>query len=648
MAVVFFENNTGDPALDYLSRNLPNLITYDLLQSRYIRPLTPAHMIEIHEKLDLGDVTRYSTEDLKKLAEQGSVSNILWGSFHKEGDVLKVNTLLYDTQTWESIGSPEAEGVHESSIVDDLTHKIKQALNLSQETIAQDIDRSVTDIMTDSPLAMDLYMEGMRLYDERKFEESNQALFKAVESDPGFAMAYRKISINFDYLRDSKNARLYLDKAMEHIDRVSERDNHLLLGYYAQWHNLDIREAIRHYENLLAIYPDDIEGNIQLGSVYRNMEEWDKASLRFNRVLQVDRKNVLAHFNTAHIFKVKGFYDRAQSYLETNQDVFTPSMFHWQMTNLFLNQGKFELGLAEIEKLRSHAPESFDVPYFTGLVHWATDDFPQAEEAFETLGKLDDKHQKLRALSRLVELDIARGLATKAKDRALQGVKLSREYGLVPHEEQLLLSLAYLGLRMDTLDEALQFADQAFAAASGINDEDTVRMALVIKGMILLEKKRLAEAENIALQLKDYIENSGLLKYMRTYHYLQGIISLDQGNASQAIDYLEMAVASLPHQSSTLNDHVLYLDALGRAEEKRGDIPAAQDIYQQIGGLTTGKMLWGDMYSRSYYRLGIILQERGMTEEAVRSYEKFLSLWEGADLGKVEQEDARKRMEGLK
>ncbi|MFC2141993.1 protein kinase [Acidobacteriota bacterium] len=648
MAVVFFENNTGDPDLDYLSRNLPNLITYDLLQSRYIRPLTPAHLIEIHDKLDLRDITRYSTEDLKQLAEKGGVANILWGSFYKEGDVLKVNTLLYDTQTWESVGSPEAEGIHESSIVDDLTQKIKQALNLSRETIAQDIDRSVTDILTDSPQALNLYMEGLRFYDERKFVESNQALLKAVEIDPGFAMAYRKISINFDYVRDYKNSRLYLDKAMEFIDQVSEYEKHMLQGYYAQWHVLDITQAIQHYEDLLEIYPDDILGNIQLGSVLRNIGEWDKASLRFNRVLQVDRENVLAHYNTTNIFKVKGFYDRARSHLETNRDVFPPNLFHRQMINLFLNQGEFELGLDEIEKLRSYDPESIDVPYFKGLIHWAADDFPQAEEAFKTLSRFDDKDQQLRALARLAELDIARGLADSAKDRGLEGLGLAREYGLAPHEEQFLLSLAYLGLRMDTLDEALHFASQAFEVASAFNDIDVGGMALVLKGMILLEKQSMAEAEATALQLKEYIEGSGYIKYTRTYHLLQGLLSLKQGNATQSTDYLGMAVASLPHQNSTVQDHVLYLDALARAEEIRDDITAAQDLYRQIGRLTNGKMLWGDMYARSYYRLGIIFQERGMTEEAVQAFEKFLSLWDGADMGRAEQEDARSRLDSLK
>jgi hypothetical protein len=37
-----------------------------------------------------------------------------------------------------------------------------------------------------------------------------------------------------------------------------------------------------------------------------------------------------------------------------------------------------------------------------------------------------------------------------------------------------------------------------------------------------------------------------------------------------------------------------------------------------------------------------------MTEEAARSFEKFLSLWESADLGKAELEDARARLEDLK
>ena len=46
--------------------------------------------------------------------------------------------------------------------------------------------------------------------------------------------------------------------------------------------------------------------------------------------------------------------------------------------------------------------------------------------------------------------------------------------------------------------------------------------------------------------------------------------------------------------------------------------------------------------------LGKICEEQGDTAEAIEHYEKFLSLWESADPGLDEVDDAKKRLAELK
>lgn len=649
IAVVYFENNTGDESLDYLRRALPNLIIYDLLQSKYIRPLTSDRLIAIHDQLNLEDTGHYSTEDLQRITAQGDAENILWGSYHKSGDGLRINTLIYKASTWELIGSPFAEGQSETNLIDDLTIKIKTSFNLSEALIADDIDRRVGEITTESPQALNLYLQGLNAYDERKFELSNSYLLEAVELDPEFAMAYRKIAGNFDYLGDTANSKLYLDKAMSYLERVSEREKYLIKGYYAQNVSDSIEDAVKHFGDLVRLYPDDIYGNIQLGSVYRNLEEWDEALIRFERVIALDKTNVIGYLNKAYILNAKGLYDEANEFLEANQHFFPQELvFHRLMSRFFLGQNRIDFALEEIEKLRELDPENLDYHLIKGQIHQVADDMASAYKEYETLIKEDNADIQLSGRLWMGRLYLAQGMLEKAKEAALEGLMRAKEFRLHIPEMDFLLLLAYIDLRTNSFDEALEALDRAQEIAAEIKARSEERYVYVFRGLISLERKDVSLAEEIAMQLKQLIESSGCQNFMRNYHYLMGMVSQKKGNIAQAIDYFEMAFDSLSYQKSTADNHAFYLYSLANAERMRGDVYKAQNYYEQMISLTTGKLRWGDLYGLSRYHLGKLHQQRGMNQEAIEQFERFLKLWENADFAREEREDAEEQMRLLK
>jgi len=91
----------------------------------------------------------------------------------------------------------------------------------------------------------------------------------------------------------------------------------------------------------------------------------------------------------------------------------------------------------------------------------------------------------------------------------------------------------------------------------------------------------------------------------------------------------------------------LYIEPLALAYYMAGDFESAMGEYERIISLTTGRLYYGDIYSKSFYMLGKIYQDKGLIEKAIENYEKFLELWKEAEPDTSELLDAREQLEAL-
>jgi len=90
------------------------------------------------------------------------------------------------------------------------------------------------------------------------------------------------------------------------------------------------------------------------------------------------------------------------------------------------------------------------------------------------------------------------------------------------------------------------------------------------------------------------------------------------------------------------------MNYLALAYYESGDLDNAQEEYERITALTTGRLYYGDIYAKSFYMLGKIYEQQGDTSKAIDHYEKFLDLWKDADPGIAAVDNARRRLAGLK
>jgi len=184
-----------------------------------------------------------------------------------------------------------------------------------------------------------------------------------------------------------------------------------------------------------------------------------------------------------------------------------------------------------------------------------------------------------------------------------------------------------------------------FYIAVDVDNGFAQRRALRNMGLAYLEMGTIDKALDKAKQLMEMSEQALNKNVMSDYDYLMGMIELERKDYSKAIEYFERG-RTLLH--AVQGDHLIFADSLGRVYYEAGNLDRAIKEYERAISLTVGRLFAGDIYVRSFYMLGKIYEEKGWKEKAEENYKKFLDLWEDADPGLPEVEDAKKRLAALR
>ncbi len=134
LAVLYCENNSGDPALTKWRTDLPELLITSLSQSLLLNVVSSESMFTILKTLSLGDAKRFSTDDLAAVAREGHAQYLLTCSVMKAGQTTVITARLQKAAPSEAISPPKRIDFRDEEIlsrVDELANGIKTDLNLS-------------------------------------------------------------------------------------------------------------------------------------------------------------------------------------------------------------------------------------------------------------------------------------------------------------------------------------------------------------------------------------------------------------------------------------------------------------------------------------------------------------------------------------
>jgi serine/threonine protein kinase/Tfp pilus assembly protein PilF len=650
LAVVYFMNHTGDEALDHWREALPGWLITDLSQSKYINVLPADRLFSVLRKLNLIEAKNYASEDLKNVAREGGVNHIFQARYSKTGDIFRIDYSLQRADTLEIIASDYVTGKSEESfpsLIDDITKMIKANLELSEEQVTSDIDCEVRTITTNSSEAFKYYSIGRKYHLQGEYRKGIELMEQAVAIDPEFAMAYRSMAVAYGNLRRRTKSKELLQKALTLTERLSERERYRIEADFYGRSELTYDKAFEAYEKLLKIYPDERGARHNLAVRYGVIEEDQNAIEQYEILIKKYKTDFIStYINLASIYEDYGLFDKARKvYEEYLINLPENSFIHQALARHYLRQGEYDLALEEMDKSFALAPTDWVNNIAKGEIYFYMGDFIKAEAEYRKLLEKEEPSANAAGAQRLGCLFTLQGKFKDSIEGAKSAIERAEELGEKRWIRNATRDSAYAELRSGHPERALELLDKNWKSAVEDGDLRDQRRALNRKALIYAERGRLEEAQKASQELRAMIEQGMNKKLMRHYYHLMGMIELEEEDYPKAIEYFKKG---LPLLYLLSNMNIVYADSLGLAYYRSGDLEKAREEYERVVSLPTCRQAYGDIYAKAFYMLGKIYEQQGDTTRAIEHYEKFLDLWNDADPGIAEVDDAKKRLAGLK
>ena len=261
---------------------------------------------------DLKVISRTSTRqyqskpaNLREIAKQLGVANILEGSVQKVADRVRVNVQLVNAQTdshlWANTYDRKLTDIFgvESEIAKGIAESLQAKLTSHEE-------QALAVKPTNNPEAYDAYLRGLSFDARFHFSIGDRDLGlkavgfyeRAVQLDPKFALAWARLSrahaVLYFRVFDTTAARRDATKnALENAQKLqpNSAETQLALGYYQFRVLRDYGLAKTTFKELSKMLPGRSEVPYALGLVTQREGDWDESVARFEQALTLDPRN---------------------------------------------------------------------------------------------------------------------------------------------------------------------------------------------------------------------------------------------------------------------------------------------------------------------------------------------------------------------
>jgi len=568
----------------------------DLTQSRTVTVFSPAQIAAALERMQRPDSSAIDLTLAREIAQREGVKAVITGDIASDGPSFTFSAQIISAANGQPLAAFREVAKDSTELIETIgkvSHELRRKIGESLKSIG--VGQPLEQVTTPSLEALRKYSQAMRIgATAGASSRADQLLEEAVALDTGFAMAWRRLGVNYGNVGERAKQRHAMQNALRHQDRLTERERYLTLGTYYTRVDIQPQKALSAYSALLDIEPDNYPALNNLGLVYARLKNPQKSNEYYHRAIAADSSSATAWFNLVQGFIASGQSDSATAMLRRASNKFPDySGTPWIAAELAVSQGRYDTARVIYAGLRT-SPEL-------------------------------DPEDKGAATANLAQVKLLEGRLQEAKELISENSRGAGQAGALNYA--LASELALVGIAgwfegdrsgaIRILDTALRRYPYAQLDSVDRPYLDVAYFEAMV-GRPDRARATVRQYEQLPLEIRGRSD--------AYYQGVMGMITLAENNPQAAVRQLQAATMAAPCERCVLAE-------LGRAWEAAGQPDSAIASYEKylVSPMEDQLEIDAQYLAFTHQRLGELYAQRGDREKAALHLQKFIELWKDAD-----------------
>jgi len=662
LAVISFENQTGDQNYDYLQKAIPNLLISGLEQTGGFYVVTWERMHDLLDQMGQKDADVIDTNLGFEICRREGIESIVTGSFVKAGDTFVTDVKVLDVETKKMLKSATSRGTGENSILDTQIDELGREISLGLGIARQELEaaqRPITELTTTSMEAYKYYLQGKEEIQNLSSVNARQSLEKAVELDPQFAMAHLYLGEAHFELGDLESALEAYKKAEFFSEKATEKERLHIETLYARWVERDSAKRVRLLKEWVAKFPKEKDAHYEFGSYYYNTHRYDEAVQEFQKTLQLDPNMGAALNMLAYTYADMGDYEKAlevfQRYTEAKPGDPNPVD---SMAELYFKMGNLDEAIKKYDETLDIDP-LFGCEPRIAYIRALKQDYPEAMRLIDRyIQRAPSAGIKAEGYIWSAVIEFLLGKKEKAFDDLDMTADWADKAGNELRKAAVNYTRGWMFYELGDLELSAEHLQKWADVLLGLYPDSKnwqiwrhfcLGLVYVKQGKIDAARSMLDEIKSIQAQ-RDASDVATLAKMRQDWLRTEILMAEDLWDEAISV-YSGIEYPPIPQLRTDpimIYNMPFIQDTLARAYHENGQLDEAIAEYEQKINFDPQSENRRLIHPKYHYLLAKLYEEKGEVAKAIENYKKFLELWKDADPGLPELEDAKKRLASLK
>ena len=607
LAVLPFDDRSGDPAAAWLSTGVAGMLVTTLAQTPGLDVIGTERMEASFRDLGRAPSDRSARHAVARHAGAGAV---LVGSVFSVGSGTRLDAQVPDVETGRVVAASSHSGPDLFALIDAVASDVRGALDLANRPAG----RPLRDVTTTSLEAYELYAKAQRARHNNRWNDARTLFEEALRVDPAFTLARATLIKVLERLGDNASARPHRPIVAGQLDRLPERQR--LLAEAVQQYDSNPPRALELLERLIERYPDEEEAYDSIIHAYTHaydpayvrrslpfMERWARA------IPGPGSGHFHNHYGYAYI--QHGLFTEAErefrAYIRVSPD---EANAYDSLAELYLMTGRPALTVETYDQALRLNPRfgwsHFGRVYALGM----QGKFDEAFAGLRTLHSLGPEGGVPAAVTHMLDalLCSRTGRHREASAHLEKARQVSGQLEDVGAAADVDLFESMFALERGEYARAVEYANRTVRLmAPGTADIMRVRRAAfahLLAGVAETRARRFAAARD-RLEAKRALDVSSDRILGSWRQMLTGEIALAEGridDADRAFTAAAYHIASsfaIYPAPVALANNLPFRDGLARVALARGDLPRAIELYRQLNQPDPGSK-WYSIFEPRY------------------------------------------------